>query len=272
MRHNGSGKSTTLKLLLGLLFPARGTITVLDRPATDVEVKARIGYLPEESGLYPFLSGRETLDFFGRLCRLDRATRAGRAAALLEMVGLREAQDRAVGEYSRGMKRRVGLAGALIHDPDLLILDEPTAGLDPAGARQVKDLVLELKARGRTVLLSSHLLADIEDVCDRVAILYGGRVRAEGTVSELLSISGLQLIETEELRAETIEKIARLLAAEEGKTIRRMERPREKLEARFLRIVEQARIEGAPTSGARTGGGLPAFLAHRDAAASPPGP
>ncbi|MEE8169404.1 MAG: ABC transporter ATP-binding protein, partial [Phycisphaerae bacterium] len=183
---NGSGKSTTIKILLGLLYPTSGRGRVFGRPPTDTAIKARIGFMPEESYLYRFLNARETLDYYGRLFNLDRTERRKRTSQLIEMVGLKKAARRPVGQYSKGMARRIGLAQALINDPDLLILDEPTTGLDPIGARQIKDVIVELKKRGKTVLLSSHLLADVEDVCDRVSILYGGRVQAMGTVRELL--------------------------------------------------------------------------------------
>ncbi|MEW6252867.1 MAG: ABC transporter ATP-binding protein, partial [Planctomycetota bacterium] len=185
---NGSGKSTTIKMLLGLLYPTRGRIAIFGRPPTDVRIKARIGYLPEESYLYRFLNARETLAYYGTLFRLDRRERNRRTEELLEMVGLRSAARRPVGEYSKGMARRIGLAQALINDPDLLILDEPTSGLDPIGAKLVKDIIVRLgKVYKKTILLSSHLLADVEEVCDRVAILYGGRVQQEGRLEEILS-------------------------------------------------------------------------------------
>jgi len=261
---NGSGKSTTIKILLGLLFPTRGRVAVFGKLPTDVAVKARIGYLPEESYLYRFLNARETLDYYGRLFHLERHKRLQRIDMLLKMVGLDGVQRRPVGEYSKGMQRRIGLAQALINDPDLLILDEPTSGLDPIGTRQIKDLILELKRRGKTVLLSSHLLADVEDVCDRVCILYGGRKRAEGTVDELLLQSTSTVIETDALRAETIAKIDELIQREEGKAIRKAEAPRQRLEALFLDIVHQAQREGVATGGAGAGGPVADFLA-RDA-------
>jgi ABC-2 type transport system ATP-binding protein len=183
---NGSGKTTSIKLLLGLLWPTGGDARVLGRPPTDVAVKRRIGYLPEESYFYHFLTGRETLEFYGRIFGIPRAERRRRTAEFLEMVNLSAAADRRLGEYSKGMLRRVGLAQALINDPELVILDEPTSGLDPVGTRQVKDLVLGLKAQGRTVLVSSHLLADMEDVCDRVAILHNGKLKRVGRLGELL--------------------------------------------------------------------------------------
>ena len=173
---NGSGKSTTIKMILGLLRKPKGRLSVFGRDASDVSVKARIGYLPEETYMYRFLNPKETLDYFGKLFGLPRATRRRRTDELLEMVGLEGAAYRVVGEFSKGMARRLGIAQALINDPELLILDEPTSGLDPIGTRQVKDLLVDLRRRGKTVLLSSHLLADVEDVCDRMVILYGGKL------------------------------------------------------------------------------------------------
>jgi ABC-2 type transport system ATP-binding protein len=261
---NGSGKSTTIKIILGLLFPTRGKAVVLGKLPTDTSIKRRLGYLPEESYLYPFLNARETLDYYGRLFGLDSRSRAKRIDMLLEMVGLEAVQRRPIGEFSKGMQRRIGLAQALINDPDTLILDEPTTGLDPIGTRQIKDLILELKRRGKTVLLSSHLLADVEDVCDRVAILYGGRKRAEGTVDQLLAVDHVHRIETDELKPQTIQKIEQLLEREEGKAIRKVDVPRQRLEQLFLDIVHRAQAEGASTSGATAGGAVAEFLA-RDA-------
>ena len=184
---NGSGKSTTVKLMLGLLYPTKGHIEVFGHSPRHVATKSRIGYLPEESYLYRYLDSHETLEFFGNLFRLPRKDRQDRAEQLLEMVGLSQTRMRAVGEFSKGMQRRIGLAQALINDPDLVILDEPTSGLDPIGCREVKDLIVALARRGKTVILSSHLLADVEDVCDRVVIYYGGKVQAMGTLKELLA-------------------------------------------------------------------------------------
>ncbi|MGA2685818.1 MAG: ABC transporter ATP-binding protein, partial [Verrucomicrobiota bacterium] len=184
---NGSGKSTTVKLMLGLLYPTKGHIEVFGHSPRHVQTKSRIGYLPEESYLYRYLNSRETLDFFGNLFHLPKGERNSRTEQLLEMVGLGKVQTRVVGEFSKGMQRRIGLAQALINDPDLVILDEPTSGLDPIGCREVKDLILALARRGKTVILSSHLLADVEDVCDRVVIYYGGKIQAMGTLKELLA-------------------------------------------------------------------------------------
>ncbi|MCW8129414.1 MAG: ABC transporter ATP-binding protein [Planctomycetota bacterium] len=257
---NGSGKSTTIKMILGLLFPTKGRIAIFGKLPTDVETKARIGYLPEESYLYRFLNARETLDFYGRIFNLPRSERNKRIDMLLEMVGLEGVQRRPVGEYSKGMQRRIGLAQALINDPDLLILDEPTTGLDPLGTRQIKDLILHLKQRGKTVLLCSHLLADVEDVCDRVTVLYGGRIRALGTIEELLSVSDSTQIETERLEPALVAKVRELIEKEHRK-VHKVEAPRRKLEALFLEIVQKALSEGAATSGAKTGGAVAEFLA-----------
>ncbi len=259
---NGSGKSTTIKIILGLLHPTKGRVLVLDRPPTDVKVKKRIGYLPEESYLYGFLNARETLDYYGRLFELDRSTRQRRIDELLEMVGLTHAQHRPVRDYSKGMQRRIGIAQALINDPDFLILDEPTTGLDPIGTRQVKDLIIELGRRGKTVLLSSHLLADVEDCVDRMVILYGGRIRREGTVSGLLEAQSRTTIEADALDEATVEEIGRVIRERSSgeKTIRRVAAPRQRLEDMFLDIVADAQRERAATSGAMHGGATAAFL------------
>ncbi|HQA44424.1 MAG TPA: ABC transporter ATP-binding protein [Phycisphaerae bacterium] len=169
---NGSGKSTTIKMLLGLLYPTHGRISIFGYPPTDVAVKSRIGYLPEETYLYRFLNARETLDYYGRLFQIPRQERNKRVEQLLDMVGLTREARRKVGEYSKGMQRRLGLAQALINDPDLLILDEPTTGLDPIGTREIKNLITLLnRDKRKTILMCSHQLADVEDVCQRLTIL-----------------------------------------------------------------------------------------------------
>ena len=184
---NGSGKSTTIKMLLGLLRPSAGRARLFGRDPRDPATRARVGYLPELSNLHKFLTPRETLDYYAGLFDMPADTRRKRVGALLERVGLGgKGADRPVGECSRGMARRVGLAQALVNDPAFVVLDEPTSGLDPIGRREVKDLIVELGRMGKTVLLSSHLLAEVSDVCTRVAILAGGRVRAEGRLADLL--------------------------------------------------------------------------------------
>ena len=238
---NGSGKTTTIKLMLGLLRPTEGTVTVLGAPAGDVAAKARIGFLPEESYLYRFLSADETLDFVGRLFDLPKALRRERTEKLLDQVGLRSARHRQLREYSKGMSRRVGLAQALINDPDLIILDEPTAGLDPIGTREMKDLILKLKTEGKTVLLSSHLLADVEDVCDRIAILHFGRLRDLGAVGELLASEKLTQFVIAGLSEDEVAEIERSLRERHDDVS--VSRPREKLEAFFLRVIGRDRKE-----------------------------
>jgi len=256
---NGSGKSTTLKMILGLLFPTRGRITVFGRRPTDVRSKSRIGFLPEESYLYPFLSAEETLDFYGRLFHQPRKQRHGRTGMLLDMVGLSAVAHRRVGEYSKGMQRRIGLAQALINDPDLLILDEPTAGMDPIGSRQFKDLIRTLAQRGKTVILSSHLLADVEDVCDRVCILYGGRQMARGDIADLLARQDRTQITTDALDARTLDRLREVVGAS-GKTIHSVTAPRDKLETLFIRIVDEAQRRKVSTGGAVQTGEVAEFL------------
>ena len=257
---NGSGKTTTIKMLLGLLYPTHGRISVFGRAPTDVSVKARIGFLPEESYLYRFLVAHETLDFYGRLFRLPARVRRDRSDRLLDMVGLRHEAKRRIGEYSKGMARRIGLAQALINDPEFLILDEPTSGLDPIGARQIKDVIRSLGRKGKTILLSSHILADVEDVCDRVTILYGGQQRAAGDIAELLRQRDVTQITAPHLAEETIGQIRDLIQRLEQKDIVGVSNPRLKLEDFFLRIVEEAQAANIRTSGARTGGAIPDFL------------
>ncbi|MCA9278551.1 MAG: ABC transporter ATP-binding protein [Phycisphaeraceae bacterium] len=265
---NGSGKSTTIKMMLGLLRPTSGRVAVFGKPPTDVLIKKRIGYLPEESYLYQFLNARETLDYYARLFEIDTRTRSKRVDELLDMVGLSGAQFRPVREYSKGMQRRIGLAQALINDPDFLVLDEPTTGLDPIGTKQVKDLILELGRRGKTVLLSSHLLSDVEDVVDRMVILYGGRIRATGTCDELLEATNRTTIETDALDDATIAQVDELIRARTGGNsgLLRVAHPRQRLEELFLDIVERARAERLETSGATAGGITAAFLSASEAA------
>jgi ABC-2 type transport system ATP-binding protein len=244
---NGSGKTTTIKVLLGLLHPTKGRALVLGGDATNPKINARIGFLPEESYLYRYLTARETLDFYGRLFSISKKVRKVRIEALLDMVGLKAVANRQVGTFSKGMARRIGLAQALINDPDLLILDEPTTGLDPIGTRQIKDLILELAKRGKTVLLCSHLLADVEDICDRISILYGGNIQAEGQVKQLLQQSNRTQITSGALSDRTIENIRKLLEAEHIDF--EVTSPMEKLETFFIRTVTEAQESAVPTSG-----------------------
>jgi ABC-2 type transport system ATP-binding protein len=259
---NGSGKTTTLKLLLSLLHPTKGRALVLGGDSREPKITSRIGFLPEESYLYRYLSARETLDFYGRLFGLNAKLRKMRIEALLEMVGLQAMAHRPVGTFSKGMARRIGLAQALINDPELLILDEPTAGLDPIGTRQIKDLIKQLADRGKTVLLCSHLLADVEDVCDRIAILYGGRLQSQGQVAALLQRTDKRQITTGVLSADAIEKIKQVVQSEAGQC--EITSPMERLETFFVRIVTEAERQAQPTSGAVISKGM-GFLSAKSA-------
>ncbi len=261
---NGSGKSTTMKMLLGLLRPTGGSLTVLGAPPRDVRVKSRIGYMPEESSLYPFLTAEETLDFFGRLFPLSARERRVRVDELLEMAGLTHARGRLVGEFSKGMARRICLAQALINDPDLILLDEPTAGLDPIGCRQVKDCILALARRGKTIVLSSHLLADVEDVCGRIAILYNGVLCALGGVRDLLEEPDQMRIFMPALpEAKRIAALAWL--REQTGAEPRWDHPRRNLEQFFLDTVREARDRAPDPTGVQVAEEirLAPFLADR---------
>jgi len=257
---NGSGKSTTVKLLLGLLNPTKGHIEVFGHSPRHVQTKSRIGYLPEESYLYRYLNSRETLDFFGNLFHLSKGERNNRAEQLLEMVGLGKTQTRAIGEFSKGMQRRIGLAQALINDPDLVILDEPTSGLDPIGCREVKDLIVALARRGKTVILSSHLLADVEDVCNRVVIYYGGKIQAAGTLKDLLAEPDTLRITTPVLPRETLERVLEIIRKDVSTGEVHVDNPTQNLESYFLDVVQKARAAAAETSGAQSGARVAAYL------------
>lgn len=239
---NGSGKTTTIKLLLGLLFPTEGRATVFDQPSGDVAKNERIGYLPEESYLYRFLNAEETLDFYGRLFKMDPRVRRKRAAELIEMVGLERDKKRILKEYSKGMRQRIGFAQALINDPEFVILDEPTSGLDPLGTRWMKDKIVELRDKGKTVLMCSHRLEDVQDICDRIAILYDGELQELGRVSTLLEderrvemrADGVKL--TDDLKRDLDEVIRK-----HGGKLEFFGHPTTTLEDLFLKIVEESK-------------------------------
>lgn len=237
---NGSGKTTTLKLLLGLLFPTDGQIRVLGQPAHDVSKNNRIGYLPEESYLYRFLNADETLDFYGRLFDMPADERQKRRDALIKLVGLEHARRRQLKEYSKGMTRRIGLAQALINDPELVLLDEPTSGLDPLGTADMKNMIRELREQGKTVVMCSHLLADVQDVCDRIAILYGGELKVIGGVHELLESREETQLLTSELSDEVVADVEAVLQ-KHGATLKNVSHPRSTLEELFLRTVQESK-------------------------------
>ena len=236
---NGSGKTTTIKLILGLLFPTGGQALVFGRDATEVTKNERIGYLPEESYLYRFLNAEETLDFYGRLFNMSPPLRRQRTSDLIEMVGLTWAKRRQIKEYSKGMARRIGLAQALINDPELIVLDEPTTGLDPTGTREMKDLILRLKEEGKTVLMCSHLLPDVQDVCDRIGILYQGELKELGRVDSLLKVRDVTEIRTSSLSPQAQEEIRQLVQRHGGKVLS-TGNPTTTLEDLFLRIVRDS--------------------------------
>jgi ABC-2 type transport system ATP-binding protein len=249
---NGSGKTTTMKLLLGLLFPTSGQALVFGRDATEVTKNEWIGYLPEETYLYRFLNAVETLDFYGRLFNMPAALRRQRAADLIEMVGLEKAKRRHLREYSKGMARRIGLAQALINDPELILLDEPTTGLDPIGTRQMKDLILKLREQGKTVVMCSHLLADVQDVCDRIGILYLGELKELGRVDSLLKVRDVTEIRASGLSQAAQEEIKDVIRRHNGELIS-MGNPTTTLEELFLAIIRQS--EAHPGRRVRGAGG-----------------
>jgi len=258
---NGSGKTTLLKMILGLLHPTRGVIKVFGKHPRDVQTKSRIGYLPEESYLYRYLDARETLDFFGRLFSIPQPERSRRIEQLLEMVGLAKVRARAVGEFSKGMQRRVGLAQALINDPDLVILDEPTSGLDPIGCREMKDLILLLAKRGKTIILSSHLLADVEDLCDRIMILYGGKIQALGTLDELLTKKDTIRITIPAPSQNVFEQLIQIIRGYVPTDKLQIDKPRQNLESFFMEVVRKAVYSATETSGATLGQKIADYLA-----------
>jgi ABC-2 type transport system ATP-binding protein len=236
---NGSGKSTTIKLLLGLLFPTSGRALVFGQNSTEVTKNERIGYLPEESYLYKFLTAEETLDFYGRLFDMPAKVRKERVGKLIEQVGLGHARRRQLKEYSKGMTRRIGLAQALINDPELILLDEPTSGLDPMGTRDMKDMILKLRDEGKTVVMCSHLLADVQDVCDRIAILYQGDLKELGRVDSLLQVTEETQVRTKGLSEAAQNEIREVISKHGGELVS-MENPRTTLEELFLGIVRDS--------------------------------
>jgi ABC-2 type transport system ATP-binding protein len=234
---NGSGKSTTLKILLGLVSPTRGQTKVFGEDSALVRSRKDVGFVPENPYFYKFLSGAETVRFFGKLSGMGGVELENRVKELLELVGLSEAADRRVGSYSKGMLQRIGLAQALVQDPGLLVLDEPTAGVDPVGSREIRDLILSLKARGKTILLCSHLLSQVQEICDRVGILARGRLVREGRVEDLLSVRDRAEMVFEGVSAEKLDAL-REAADKLGVTVVSSGRPQTTLENLFLEAIE----------------------------------
>jgi ABC-2 type transport system ATP-binding protein len=251
---NGSGKTTTIKLLLGLLFPTSGQALVFGRDATEVSKNERIGYLPEESYLYRFLNAEETLDFYGRLFDMPRAVRRQRTAELIDMMGLGGAKRRQLKEYSKGMTRLIGLAQALINNPEVIFLDEPTSGLDPIHTREMKDLILRLRDEGKTIIMCSHLLADVQDVCDRIGILHQGELKELGRVDSLLTVRDVTEVRTSLLSAEAQAEVRQVIERHQGKLLF-MGSPTTTLEELFLHIIRQSeahpgrRVRGVEAEG-----------------------
>lgn len=230
---NGSGKSTTLKIILGLVTPTRGESRIFGRESDRVASRESVGFLPESPYFYKFLTGEETLRFYGKLCGLRGSALRNRVDEMLALVGLTNARKRRLAGYSKGMLQRIGLAQALIQEPALLVLDEPTAGVDPAGAREIRDLILSLKSRGITVLLSSHLLGQVQEICDRVGILANGVLVREGAVEELLAIQDQTELRLENASPELIAQIEQL-AQRAGARIIEHGAPQQNLEKVFL--------------------------------------
>jgi len=247
---NGSGKTTTIKLLLGLLFPTEGEALVFGKPASDVAKNERLGYLPEESYLYRFLTADETLDFYGRLFDMPSDVRRQRIDELIEMVGLQKHRKRQLQEYSKGMTRRIGLAQALINDPELIMLDEPTSGLDPIGTREMKDMILRLKDEGKTIVMCSHLLADVQDVCDRIAILHQGELKELGRVDELLKVADVTQIRAKNLSVDCQNELRDVISRHHGELMS-LDNPTSTLEELFLEIVRDSEARPGRRAGVK---------------------
>jgi ABC-2 type transport system ATP-binding protein len=238
---NGSGKTTTIKLLLGLVFPTEGDALIFNEPTSNVSKNERIGYLPEESYFYKFLNAEETLQFYGRLFKISASERTKRVGQLIDMVGLTGAKHRQLREYSKGMQRRIGLAQALINNPELILLDEPTSGLDPIGTAEIKQLIRDLREQGKTIVLSGHLLADMQDICDRIAILHRGELKELGRVSDLLTVQDVTQIKVRNLAPAAVDEIRELIQRHGGEDVS-VDHPTTTLEELFLRIVRESEL------------------------------
>ncbi len=262
---NGSGKTTTLKMLVSLIAPTSGAVRVFGRAPSDLAVKARLGYLPEETRLYPYLTPDEIIAFYGRLFDLSGRERRRRTDQLLDMVGLAHARRRPVGEFSKGMARRIGLAQALVNDPDLLVLDEPTSGLDPVGCSQVKALIRSLAQRGKTIIISSHLLADLENLCDRLLILCNGAAIEQGGVRDLLEDRRTVRLTFPGLDPDRVAPMLDALGREFN-LAPEIDHPMRSLETFFLESVDRARRSQPEPSGVAAAAGVAPFLAGKGGA------
>ena len=236
---NGSGKSTTMKALLGLVVPTAGSCAIFGKDSLKVDSRDDVGFLPENPYFYKHLSGAETLRFYGKLCGLGGRALRERVDELLALVDLEGARDRRLGGYSKGMLQRIGLAQALIQEPRLVILDEPTAGVDPVGSRQIRDLILKLRGRGITVFLCSHLLEQVQEVCDRVGIIFQGRMIREGRLDDLIAIEDQTEIVLQDASPELLARITALVANTPGTDLVRTGKPRTTLERLFLREIRE---------------------------------
>jgi len=239
---NGSGKSTTLKIILGLVSPTRGRTEIFGRDSSLVESREAVGFLPENPYFYKYLTGEETLRFFGKLCGLSGSRLRERADQLLELVGLTNVRSRRLSTYSKGMLQRIGLAQALIHEPKLVVLDEPTAGVDPAGSCDIRNLIVDLKRRGITVLLSSHLLAQAQEICDHVGILANGVLVREGRLEELIAIENRTELVLENASDALVDRINALATSSNAKLIARR-RSTTTLERLFLDATNNPKEE-----------------------------
>ena len=257
---NGSGKTTTIKLILGLLKPTSGVIKVLNRDPAEIDIKRQIGYLPEYTNLYPYLTAEELLDYFGALFKLSSSVRKKRTKELLEMVGLAHSARRRLGEFSMGMTRRIGLAQALLNDPDLIILDEPTSGMDPMGRRDVKNLIRLLSQRNKSVIISSHLLADMEEVCDTLVIIYGGKIRAQGSVTDLLAQRDRIQITLDSSNQKMIKQISQICEESASADTITFDHPKVSLEEFFVHVIQLAKQTNRPNFGADSEGPIAEYL------------
>lgn len=242
---NGSGKSTTIKVILGLLNPTIGKCEIFGVSSNKVQSRRDVGFLPEAPYFYRYLTGFEMVKFFAKVCGVKKDILVDRCHEVIEWVGLREAAYRRVGTYSKGMLQRIGLAQALVHNPRLIILDEPTAGVDPVGSAEISDLILKLKEQGKTVLLCSHLLGQVEDICDRVAILNRGQLILEGEMQDLVSRKGLHSMIVEDLSDKATEAVREVLSRE-GASLKAVEQPQSSLSRVFLEHVKQAETKRKP--------------------------